>query len=173
MFKDVVQDALNAQINMELGAFYTYLSMAAYFESEGLPGFSTWMYHHAEEEMVHAMKIYDFIHERRGRVSLRSLSAPRTEWGSAYEAFEDALHHEQMVTDSINKLVDLAKEQSDHATHSFLLWFVDEQVEEEAVVDEVLQKLKHIGDFGPGLYLLDRELAAQSPEKAAEGEEAD
>lgn len=171
--KDNVLAALNQQINMEMGAFTTYLSMAAYFESEALPGFSAWMRHHAEEEMVHALKIYDFIHRRRGRVTLQALVAPETKWANPTAAFEDALHHEQLVTASINQLLDLAHQERDHATSSFLQWFVDEQVEEEELVDAALQKIKRIGDYGPGLYMLDRELAQGSEETAAaEGDSA-
>jgi ferritin len=157
--KENLLAALNHQINMEMSAYMTYMSMAAYFESEALPGLSAWMRHHAEEEMSHAMKIYDYIHRRRGRVTLMALSAPSTTWDNPTVAFEDALHHEQLVTASINKLLDLSHQERDHATSSFLQWFVDEQVEEEEVVDAALQKLKRIGDFGPGLYILDRELA--------------
>lgn len=163
-FKEKVLAALNAQINMELGAFYTYLSICAYFEAGGLRGFAAWMRHHADEEIKHAMKIYDFIHHRLGRVALDTIAAPQRSWQSPQAAFEAALEHEQKVTVSINALFDLAVAEGDHATESFLKWFVDEQVEEEEVVDEVLQKLRLIGDFGPGLYMLDRELAGQTPE---------
>jgi len=162
-FDEKVLAALNAQINMELGAFYTYLATCAYFEVGGLRGFAAWMRHHADEEMTHAMKIYDFIHHRLGRVTLDAVAAPQQSWESPQVAFEAALEHEQKVTASINALFDLAVAKGDHATESFLKWFVDEQVEEEAVVDEVLQKLRLIGDFGPGLYMLDRELAGHSP----------
>jgi ferritin len=173
MLKDKVQAALNQQVNTELGAYYTYLSMSAYFESAGFSGFAAWMYHHAEEEMTHAMKIYKFIHDRRGVVTLGAIPAPATSWPNARAAFEDALHHEQMVTASINNLVELARAEKDYATDSFLAWFVDEQVEEEAIVDAVLQKLNMIGDFGPGLYMLDRELAVPAAEEGeAEGEES-
>ncbi len=150
--------ALNTQINMELSAYYTYLSMSAWFKSENLDGLAAWMRHHAEEEMTHAMKIYDFILQRRGQVTLQAIAGPATQWPSAVAALEDALHHEEAVTASINRLVDLARQERDHATDSFLQWFVDEQVEEEAVVDEILQQLKRIGDFAPGLFLLDRDL---------------
>lgn len=167
-----VEAALNAQINMELHAFYTYLSMSAYFESEALTGIAAWMHHHAEEEMVHAMKIYDFIHRRRGRVRLEAINAPRQSWDNALSVFEDALHHEQNVTASIYALVDVARAEGDQATISFLQWFVDEQVEEEEIVDEAIQKLKRIGDFAPGLYLLDREMAS-SVEGGSESEAAD
>jgi len=153
-----VQAELNRQINMELHAYYTYLSMSAYFEDYGLSGFAQWMYHHAEEEMTHAMKIYGYIHTRRGRVTLDEIHQPRHEWESPLDAFEDAMKHEEAVTASINKIVGIAREEGDYATDSFLQWFVDEQVEEEEVVDTNLQKLKLIGDFKPGLYLLDREL---------------
>jgi ferritin len=171
--KETILAALNQQINIEMSAFTTYLSMAAYFESEALPGFSAWMRHHAEEEMVHALKIYDFIHRRRGRVTLQALAAPETTWATPTAAFEDALHHEQLVTASINQLLDLAHQERDHATSSFLQWFVDEQVEEEEVVDAALQKIKRIGDYGPGLYMLDRELAQGSGDEAEdEGAEA-
>jgi ferritin len=120
------------------------------------------MHHHADEEMIHAMKIYNFVHHRRGRVLLSAIPEPTTTWTSPLAAFEEALRHEQKVTESINMLSDLAYQEHDHATASFLKWFVDEQVEEEEIVDEAIQKLKLIGDFKPGLYLLDRELAGQT-----------
>jgi ferritin len=165
MLTPTMQEALNRQVNMEMSAYYTYLSMSAYFEDYGLKGFALWMKHHAEEELFHAMKIYGFINERRGRVHLLALAQPPHDWANPLAAFEDALHHEQKVTASINKLVQLAREEGDYATDSFLKWFVDEQVEEEAIVDEAIQKLKMIGDFSPGLYLLDRELAIPAPEE--------
>ena len=160
MLKSNVQDALNAQINMELSAFYTYMSMSAYFEAENWLGFAAWVRHHAEEEMEHAMKLFDFVNARRGRVVLTALNAPVAEWNSTLAAIESALHHEERVNTSINALVDLARAEGDHATEAFLKWFVDEQVEEEQVVDEIVQKLKHIGDHAPSLYLLDRDLAS-------------
>jgi ferritin len=154
---------------MELTAYYTYLSMAAHFEAENLRGFSAWMFHHSQEEMMHAMKIYDYINDQRGRVKLLPLDAPPSTWATPLAAFEDALKHEQKVTASINKLIDLAIKEGDHATHSFLKWFVDEQVEEEAMVDQAIQDLKLIGDFGPGIFMMDRELAGQ--QGAAESQE--
>jgi ferritin len=164
--KENVQRALNAQINMELGAFYTYLSASAYFEAEGLRGFAAWMRHHSDEEMVHAMKIYDYINHRLGRVTLDAIAAPQISWDSAQAALESALGHEQKVTAAISALVDLAEGEHDHATTSFLKWFVDEQVEEEEIVEDILQKLRLIGNFGPGLYMLDRELAGHAPAEA-------
>src|SRR5437762_391501 len=136
-FKENVLHALNNQVNMELSAFYTYLSASAYFEAEGLRGFAAWMRHHSDEEMKHAMRIFDFINHRLGRVTLASIDTPQNSWKSAQAALEAALSHEQKVTTSINTLFDLASNERDHATTSFLKWFVDEQVEEEEIVEEV------------------------------------
>ncbi len=164
MFNKNIETALNQQVNMELQAYYTYLAASAHFEELGLKGFAQWMHHHAEEEMTHAMKIYHFIHSRRGHVELFALNAPRQDWSSPQAVIEDALHHEQKVTASIDEIVKLARAEGDYATDSFMQWFVDEQVEEEEVVDDLLQKLSFIEDFKPGLYLLDRELAAEAVE---------
>ncbi len=165
MLSSKMQEALNSQINAEFSAFYTYLSMSAHFEAENLPGFATWMHHHAEEEQMHAMKIYDYVNERGGQVKLQGIDAPRTSWDSPLEAFEDALEHERHVTHLINQLVDLAIEESDHATNSFLQWFVDEQVEEEKVVDDVIQDLKRVGDSNLAIFMLDRELGTSTPQE--------
>lgn len=159
MVSEKMQDGLNAQVNMEMQAYYTYLSMSAYFEDMGLKGFAGWMFHHSEEEMMHAMKLYNFIHSRRGRVKLAALSQPPHDWDSPLDAVKDAMAHEVKVTKAIHNLVKMAREEGDYASDSFLQWFVDEQVEEEEVVDDLIQKLTLIGDFSPGLYLLDRELA--------------
>ncbi|MCY3903952.1 MAG: ferritin [Caldilineaceae bacterium] len=159
MFVDKVQTALNEQINMELQAHYTYLAAADYFEGMGLKGFSQWISNHAEEEMAHAMKIYRYIHSRRGRVELFPVPAPEQDFGSPQAVMEGTLKQEQKVTESIDRIVKLARQEGDYATDSFLQWFVDEQVEEEELVDDLVQKLRLIGDFKPGLYLLDRELA--------------
>jgi len=168
MFTGKIEKALNDQINMEMYAYYTYLAASSYFEEEGLKGFAQWMFHHAEEEMAHAMKIYHFIHSRRGHVTFAAIDEPNQDWGSPQDVVETALAHEQKVTASIDSIVKLARSEGDYATDSFLNWFVDEQVEEEEVVDDLLQKLKMVGDFKPGLYLLDRELAADDH---AHGEE--
>lgn len=166
MLPEPVQDALNRQINYELRAYYAYLSMSAYFEDTNLKGFAAWFYQHAQEELMHSMKFYQFIHSRRGRVKLQVVPEPEHTWATPQAVFESALAHEQKVTVAINKLVQLARQEGDFATDSFLKWFVDEQVEEE-LVDDVLQKLKLIGDFKPGLYLLDQELAATAATMAA------
>ena len=165
-----IESALNQQINMELEAYYTYLGASAFFDEMGLKGFAEWMFHHAEEERAHAMKIYHYVLSRRGSITLHAIPAPKQAWETAQDVVESAFAHEQKVTASINNIVALARDEKDYATDSFLQWFVDEQVEEEEVVDDILQKLKFIGDFRPGLYLLDRELAAMPAEEEGAAE---
>jgi len=159
MIKEKIQDALNEQINAELYSSYLYLSMSAYFESINLKGCANWMRVQTQEELVHAMKFYDYLIERGGKVVLSSIESPPTEWPSPLAIFENAYQHEQKVTGLINELVDLAIAEKDHATNNFLQWFVSEQVEEEASADEVVQKIKLMGDARGGIFMLDRELA--------------
>jgi len=153
-----IEGALNQQLNAELYSSYLYLSMSAYFQTINLLGFANWMRIQAQEELVHAMKFYDFINERNGRVILQQVEAPPTEWSSPLDVFEGAYKHEQKVTGLINDLVNLAVGERDHATNIFLQWFVTEQVEEEASADEVVQKLKLVGDDSSGLFMLDGEM---------------
>jgi len=153
-----MQDALNEQVNAELYSAYLYLSMVAYFESVNLPGFATWMRVQTQEEVVHAMKIYDYVNERGGRVTLKSIAEPPGEWESPLAAFEAAYQHEQKVTGLINGLVNLAIEEKDHAANMFLQWFVNEQVEEESSADAIVQKLKLMADAPGGLYMLDNQM---------------
>ena len=159
MLKEKIQKALNQQVNAELYSSYLYLAMAAYFETINLKGFANWMRVQTQEELVHAMKFYDFIIERGGKAVLSSIEGPPTEWPSPLAVFEQAYEHEQKVTGLINNLVDLSMAEQDHATNNFLQWFVAEQVEEEASADEVVQKIKLMGDASGGLFMLDRELA--------------
>lgn len=164
MLSAKVQEALNAQVNHEFFAWYQYLAMASHFEAENLLGFAHWMHAQAHEETTHAMKIYKYIVDRRGKVILDALNAPATAWNTPLQVFEASLAHEQKVTAQINKLMDLAISESDHATISFLKWFVDEQVEEESNVDNVIQDLKRVSDSSQGLFLLDRELGQRAGE---------
>ena len=158
MISKKMAEALNGQINAEFYSAYLYLSMEAYFESMNLPGFANWMRAQIQEEAMHAMKIYDFVNEHSGRVLLKSVAQPPTEWESPLAAFEAAYKHEQKVTGLINDLVNLAIEEKDHATNTFLQWFVNEQVEEESSVSQVVQKLKMIDKAPGGQFLIDREL---------------
>ena len=159
MIGEKIETAFNEQINWELYSAYLYLSMSAYFLSINLNGFANWMRIQALEEVTHAMKFFDFINERSGRVTLLETKAPPKEWESPLAAFEDAYEHECFVSSRINDLVNLSLDQKDHASNNFLQWFVSEQVEEEASVDEMAQKLKIIGGDGGGLFMLDQELA--------------
>jgi len=152
---------LNEQINHELHSAYLYLSMAAYFESMNFKGFAHWMKKQAQEEQVHAMKFFDYIYDRGDKVELTQIAAPEKKWKSPLAAFEAAYKHEQKVTGLIHALVKLANEQKDYATASFLQWYVDEQVEEEASADEIVQQLKLVGDNGPALLMLDKHLGAR------------
>ena len=133
--------------------------MSAYFESINLKGFAHWMRIQTQEEIVHVMKFFDFLVERGGKVTLSSIESPPTEWASPLAVFEHAYQHEQKVTGLINDLVNLAISEKDHATNNFLQWFISEQIEEEASADEVVQKIKLMGDASGGLFMLDRELA--------------
>ncbi|GAB4427982.1 MAG: ferritin [Anaerolineae bacterium] len=164
MLSEKMQAAMNKQINAELHSAYIYLSMAAYFEDQNLPGFAHWMRLQAKEEVGHAMKFFDFIVERRGRVLLEPVAAVPTDWPSPLAVFENALAHEQKVTGLINDLVNLAIAEKDHASNSFLQWFVDEQVEEEASADAIVQKLKMAGDTPVALLILDQELGEREAE---------
>ena len=158
MIKAKVEKAINKQINAELWSSYLYLSMSSYFESINLSGFANWMIMQAQEEVNHAMRLYNHVIERGGRVLLEEIDKVPTEWKSPLHVFEETYKHEQKVTSLIEDLVDVAEQEKDRASLNMLQWFIDEQVEEEASADEILQKLKLIGDQGSGLFMLDNEL---------------
>jgi ferritin len=153
-----VQDAMNEQVSNEFYSAYQYLAMAAYCESVNLPGFAQWMRTQSQEETEHAMKFYDFILDRNGRVVLQAIEGPVIEFDSPLEVFEQALEQEQKVTAMINDLYGLAVKESDYASQAFLQWFVTEQVEEEKNAGDVAETLKMVGDKSEMLFLLDREL---------------
>ncbi|MBN2588613.1 MAG: ferritin [Sedimentisphaerales bacterium] len=154
-----MEKALNEQVNAEMYSAYLYLSIESYFKSLNLNGFANWMRVQTQEEMFHAMKMYDYLIERGGRILLKKIEGPQTEWKSPLDAFKTVSKHEQKVTGLINNLVDLAIEEKDHATNSFLQWFVTEQVEEEANADELVKQLKLMENAPGGMFMLDRELA--------------
>jgi len=158
MISKKMEKALNEQVNAELLSAYLYLSMEAYFKSLNLNGFATWMRVQTQEEVAHAMKIYGFIDERGGRITLKAIEGPQTKWDSPLTVFKEIYKHEQKVTSLINNLVNLAIEEKDHATNTFLQWFVNEQVEEEASADQVVQQLKMMEKAPGGMFMLDREL---------------
>ncbi|MDT8273117.1 MAG: ferritin [Desulfomonilia bacterium] len=159
MISKKMEAALNKQINAELYSAYLYLSMSSFFHSVNLAGFASWMRVQALEEMTHAEKFSEYLIERGGRVLLQSIDGPPTKWASPLAVFDEVYAHEQKVTALINKLMDLAIKENDHASRGMLQWFVDEQVEEEASADGIVQKLKLVGESGNGLFMMDRELS--------------
>ena len=167
MISDKMQEALNLQINEEFESAFTYLALSAYFESEELRGCAFWMRVQYEEELMHGSKIYDYIHDRDGQVSLSTVAAPECDPRSPLAAFELALAGEQALTAKIYTLVDLCHEVRDHGTHTFLQWFVTEQVEEEDIIRDIVKDLKRIGDSNDGLFMLDRELKQRQPQSNA------
>jgi len=158
MLKEKILNALNEQINAEQYSALLYLSMSAWLSDKGLPGFANWTYIQYQEELTHANKFFKYVTERGGKVTLKSIAQMDTEFKDVVDIFEKTLKHEQHVTSLINNLVDIAVEERDHATQSFLKWFVDEQVEEEANAQEILDTLKLINGQGNGIFMLDREL---------------
>ena len=167
MIKSTIEAALNDQINAEFHSAYIYLSMAAYFHDINLDGCANWMHLQYQEEVSHAMKMFDFLNDRGGRIKLTTIAAPDLEWASPQAAFEAAYAHEQYITGRINDLVALAISENDYATHTFLQWFVNEQVEEEASVDAIVQSFKMMEGDKRGLFMMDRELAGRQPETEA------
>jgi ferritin len=161
MIGDKMLQAINEQINAEAYSAYLYMSMMAQFDAQGLKGAANWLRIQSMEETLHAYKFYDFVIERGGRVALLLIAGPPTEWPSLLAAFEQICEHEAHVTSLINNLMDLALELRDHATTSFLQWYVDEQVEEEATAGEIAAKLRLVGDNPQGLFMIDQELAAR------------
>ena len=168
MLSKTLQDAMNEQIKNELYSAYLYLSMSAYCEASNLPGFAHWMRMQAQEEVTHAMKFYDFIYERGGRVVLQAIDQPPLEFQSPLDVFEQTLEHEQKVTALINDLYALAAREKDYASQVFLQWFVTEQVEEEDSATQIVETLKMVGDKGHALLMLDRELGGRGADESGE-----
>lgn len=161
MLSKKMEIALNKQINEEFWSAYLYLSMSAYLAADGKPGFAHWFKIQFDEEQEHAMKLFDYVIERGGKVTLEPIREVQKEWDSVLHVFEQTLAHEKVVTDFINDLVTLAREERDYATENMLQWFVNEQVEEEATAQGYIDALKLIGEGGAGLYVLDKELGGR------------
>jgi ferritin len=161
-----IQDALNEHMNQEFYASYLYLSMSAYCEEMNLPGFAHWMRTQSQEEYSHAMKMFDFIAEQKGRVILHPIDQPTIEFHSPLDLMQQTLEHERHVTRLINQLYELAVREKDYPTQVHLQWFVTEQVEEEKVASNIVEQLKIIGEQGASLLLLDRELAKRGSRMA-------
>ena len=162
MLSQKIQDAFNKQINAELYSSYLYLAMSAYFDAEDLKGMAHWMRIQSGEENAHAMRLFDFINDRSGRVTLATIDAPKTEWKSPLEVFEEAYGHEQKITAMINELMNVVATERDGAGHDFLEWFCREQVEEEAAAQLIVSQLKLVGDSGLGRYMVDQQLGQRA-----------
>ncbi len=157
-----MEEALNRQINEELYSAYLYLSMAAYFYDQGLDGMATWMRLQAKEEVEHALRIFDHLVERGGRVDLAAIAEPNKEWASPLDAFKAAYEHERHITGKIDELVALAQEEKDNAAFQMLQWFVAEQVEEEDQTRKAVELLERVGPDGRGILMIDQKLGARA-----------
>jgi len=173
MMSKTMQDAMNEQMKQEFYSSYLYLSMSAFCDRANLPGLARWMRGQAQEETKHAMKIFDHVLDRGGKVELQQLGRPAADFASPKEVFEQAHQHEQQVTASINKVYGLAVDERDFASTAFLDWFVKEQVEEEKTSGLLAEQFRMVGEDRPGLLMLDRELGqrksgqAEAPTDAA------
>lgn len=163
--KENIQQAVNDQIQAEFASAYLYLAMAAEMDGRGLKGFAQWLRIQWEEETQHALKFYDHVLRRDGTVSLKALEAPKVQFDTPLEAFEQVLEHEQYITRRINDLYDLAVTERDYPLQTLLHWFIDEQIEEEENAREIIDDLRLAGDARPSLFLLDRELGNRDPEE--------
>jgi len=176
MLSDRLQDAINKQINNELYSAHLYLSMSAYFESLDLNGFAHWMRLQFDEETSHALKLFDYVNDRDGRVTLHAIEQPPIEFESPHSVMRSALEHERLVTSMINDLYALAIAEKDNPTHVLLEWFVTEQVEEEKTLNEINAHMDLIGNDGTGLLIMDQRLGSRTAgaeaDGAAEGSEA-
>ena len=164
MLSKAIEEAVNDQIHHEFHSAYLYLAMAAYLEAANFKGFAHWMRMQAQEEVNHAMKLFDYVNDRNSRVTLKALEQPPTTFKSVHDTFELALVHEQKVTQMIHHLYELATKEGDYATQVQLQWFITEQVEEEATATAVVDRMKLAGNDGAALLLLDREFGARTAE---------
>ena len=161
MLSKTVHKVLNDQITHEFYASYFYLSMAAYFETQNLPGFARWMEAQSEEERKHAMKFYNYINDRNDSVELQAIAQPPSEFQSPLDVFEQVFKHEQKVTALIHKIYETALKENDYATQAMLHWFINEQVEEEKSARQIIERLKMTGGESSALLMLDHELGAR------------
>lgn len=159
MLSEKLEKSLNDQITFEFYSSYTYLAMSAFCESSDLSGFANFFRVQAKEELDHAMKLYDYVFQKGGKVVLGEIEQPKKEYDSMVDLFETGLSHERIVTNRIYAITDIATEEREHATISFLKWFIDEQVEEENNFNSLLKKVKRCENNSAALYMLDDELA--------------
>lgn len=164
MLSKAVQDAINDQINKELYSSYLYLAMSAHFESVNLPGLAKWTRIQAQEELGHAMKFFDYVVDRSGRVSFATVAKPTSEWKTSLEVFTQVLEHEQKVTASIYKVYEVALKENDYASQGMLQWFISEQVEEEKNASEIVAQLEMVEAHDTAILMLDHRLGKRGGE---------
>jgi ferritin len=157
-----LNDAMNEQIKNELESYYIYLSMAAWLHSKALDGMGHWMRVQAHEEMLHAMKFFNHLIDRGGKVALKDLKQLKVQWKSPLEVFQDAFEHEKFISKKINDLMSIARQEKEYASEPLLAWFTDEQIEEESNANKITEQLEMVGTDKSGLLMLDRELAARA-----------
>ncbi len=167
MLSEKLGTALNKQISVEAESSQVYLAMASWAEVQGLEGVASFMYEQSDEERQHMLKLVKFVNERGGHAQVASLKAPKADFGTFRDMFQELYEHELKVSASINELVHIALEEKDYATHNFLQWYVAEQIEEEAVARTILDKINLIGNDKGGLYLFDRDIKQLTVESAA------
>ena len=163
MLSKKMLDAINEQICKELYSEYFYLSMSSWCDSNDLPGMAAFMKLKSVEERAHAMKLYDYVHDRDGKVTLLAISQPPSEFKSFLDIFENQLKHEKYVTKSIHKLYDLSLQEKDYPSQIMLQWFIEEQVEEEKEAKDIIQQCKMVGDNPSALFMLDQKLGNLAP----------
>lgn len=166
MISEKMEQMLNDQYRKEVYSAHLYMSMCSYFMDRDLDGFANYFKLQAKEELEHADKQFDYIHDIDGKITMQAIDAPPSDFESIEACFKMTLEHEQYVTKSIYSLVEQALAEKDFATHTFLQWFVTEQVEEESTVKTLIKKIERIGDNSSALYLLDEELLRRKPEEA-------
>jgi ferritin len=168
MLTPTIEKALNEQIRIEAESSQFYLAMASWAETQGINGTAQFLYQHSDEERMHMLKLVRFVNERGGHAIIPKLDQPPKEFKGVRDVFEKLLKHETMVTDEINKVVDVCLKEKDYTTHNFMQWYVSEQIEEEALARTIMDKLNLIGNDKGGLYLFDRDLTSIAPDTAAE-----
>lgn len=164
--KNSLEKALNQQVNQEMAAAYAYLAASAWFESENLSGFAQWMEIQRQEELAHAQRLIDYLHDRGGKLELEAVAKPKSDFQTIMAVFQEALSSEENNTRSIHDLYQLSVEENDYATQSFLKWFIDEQVEEESTMHDMIGLLEHAGDDRSALLVLNEQVGKRPTEEA-------
>jgi ferritin len=167
MLNTKIEKALNQQIVLEAESSQIYLAMASWAEKEGYAGIAAFLFKHSDEERLHMLKLLKFVNERGGHGLVPALKAPAATYKGVKEVFQEVLNHEILVSNEINKLVDICLKEKDYTTHNFLQWYVSEQIEEEALARNIMDKLKLIGGDKSGMYFFDRDIAGMGAAKSA------